>query len=47
MKKFKLLLCLLLSVALATLKEEFLTHEIDFTNIIAAKQNEISGTIEL
>ena len=34
-------------IALATLKEEFLTHEIDFTNIIAAKQNEISGTIEL
>ena len=34
-------------IALATLKEEFLTHGIDFTNIIAAKQNEISGTIEL
>lgn len=34
-------------LALSTLKQEFIEHNIDFTNIKVAKQNEITGTIEI
>lgn len=34
-------------IALETLKNEFKDHEIEFNNIVIAKQNEISGNIEV
>lgn len=34
-------------IALETLKNEFKDHEIEFDNIVIAKQNEISGNIEV
>ena len=35
------------AIALETLQNEFKDHEIEFNNIIIAKQNEISGNIEV